>query len=85
MSTLVKNKNKVESVIFLVCIIILVIGYIIYLILKKISIYELELFSSNNSKRGKMMKIFKSDEIYDPDEKTYDCNDPDGDCGYDLD
>jgi hypothetical protein len=79
---------KIESVILLICILVLVFGYIIYKILKKLALYELELFScrsSSNSKRSKMMKVFKSDEIYDPDETPMVCDDPDGDCGYDID
>jgi len=47
--------------------------------------------SSNGSKREMMKKIYKSDEVLDPDEiimnnpNADDCYDPDGNCGVDPD
>ena len=47
--------------------------------------------SSNGSKREMMKKIYKSDEVLDPDEiimdnpNADDCDDPDGNCGVDPD
>ena len=101
---------KKESVVLLACILfIIVIGiiYIAYLIINKLIYGKKELFS-NDSKRDKMIKIFKSDDSRDPNDTYYtntsaninkqsqmhsgvysdtdytdDCNDPDGNCGYD--
>ena len=86
---------KKESIIILACIIIIIIFYIfylIYLILKKLLKYlnNKELFS-NDTKREKMKRIYKSNEVLDPDEiivdNPYDddCDDPDGNCGSDPD
>ena len=85
---------KKESTIILICIITIITFYIICWIFKMLNKIELELFSgrnsSSNTKRDKMKKIYKSDDISDPDEiLTDDTNnnvmDPDDDYGIDPD
>jgi hypothetical protein len=81
---------KNESTIILICIITIITFYCICWIFKMLNKIELELFSSNNSKRDKMKKIYKSDDISDPDEiLTDDANDnvmdPDDDYAMDPD
>jgi hypothetical protein len=84
--------NKLTSVILLACIIIISCTYLIYLIIsciyKLISI-DKELFRSSNSsndKRNKMIKIYKNDDIPDPDENPeYNINDPDSTVSIDPD
>ena len=85
-------ENKKESTIILACIIIILIFYFIYWIIKSI-INKKELFRNgdSNSKREKMKRIYKSNEILDPDEIIMsnsdidECDDPDGSCGADPD
>jgi len=54
-------------------------------------IKHIEMFSNSDSKREKMKKIYKSNDVSDPDEVTVDnpyddmCDDPDGDCSRDPD
>ena len=71
-------KYKSESLIILICILIIIIGYLLYWVIKKISIREL---FDNDSRREKMKRIYKSDEISDPDEQesssSRTCFDPD--------
>jgi len=99
-------KYKKESTIILACILIILISYFLYWIMKSMNKYitkymkksiikDNEMFSnrtsSNGSKREMMKKIYKSDEILDPDEiimnnpNADDCDDPDGNCGTDPD
>ena len=81
--TLSANKSnnyeyKSESLIILICILIIIIGYLLYWVIKKIAIREL---FDNDSRREKMKRIYKSDEILDPDEiensSSKTCFDPD--------
>lgn len=89
-------ENKKESTIILGCIIVILIFYVLYwcfISIKNIfkSKESFNCRNSSNSKRELMKKIYKSDEVLDPDEivtyNLYDdeCNDPDGDCGQDPD
>ena len=83
--------NKLTSIVLLGCIIIICVTYLLFIIIK----YTLKLFSSykelfkgssSNDKRSKMMKIYKSDEILDPDENPeYNINDPDSTISLDPD
>lgn len=81
---------KKESTIILACILTIITFYFFYWIIKCL-IKNTELFSNSNSKRDKMERIYKSDEILDPDEqamynyKDDGCFDPDSDCGRDPD
>jgi len=79
-------KYKSESLIILICILIIIIGYLLYWLIKKIAVREL---FYNDSRREKMKKIYKSDEIYDPDEEQSSslnaCFDPDCNGGMDPD
>jgi len=81
---------KKESIIILCCIIIIILFYCIYFMFNKI-IKHIEMFSNSDSKREKMKKIYKSNDVSDPDEVTVDnpyddmCDDPDGDCSRDPD
>jgi len=88
--------HKKESAIILACILSILLFYFIYWIITSFAsiINKKELFgcrNSGNSKRDKMTKIYKSNEVSDPDEivnyNPYDdeCDDPDGDCGHDPD
>ncbi len=82
------KSSKIISTVLLGCIIIIISCYFLYIIVniinklinKLISKY-IETFrngSSNNSKRHKMMEIYKNDDIPDPDENPqYNVNDPD--------
>ena len=83
---MVPGKNLISTTL-LMCIMVICIFYILYWLLNKF--IKIELFSnsnSNNDKRYKMMKIYKDDDIYDPDENTNDeCTDPDASCGKDPD
>ena len=68
--------NKNISLGLLICIIILLIGLIVYQIINFISsrIFVEQFFNKRNTR----MKIYKSDEIFDPDEQPeYDAQDPD--------
>ena len=65
-------EHKKESIIILGCIISILICYLLYWIytviiklINKTTQNNKELFSSNNSKREKMKKIYGSDEILD--------------------
>ena len=64
---------KKESTIILGCILSILLFYCFYWFSKSI-LNKIELFSNNNSKREIMKKIYKSDEICDPDE--LDMNNP---------
>ena len=83
--------NKLTSVILLACIIIISCTYSIYLIISciyKLIFEDKELFRSNssNDKRNKMIKIYKNDDIPDPDENPeYNINDPDSTISIDPD
>ena len=93
MINIIKYNYKKESTIILACILIIIV-FCILLWIKNNVIGKIELFngrsSSGNSKRDKMKRIYKSNEVSDPDEiVTYrdddDCDDPDGSCGSDPD
>ena len=74
--------NKNISLGLLICIIILLIGSIIYLIINFISsrIYIENFFNKRNTR----MKIYKSDEIFDPDKSLLNNDeDPDTNPKYD--
>jgi len=74
--------NKNISLGLLICIIILLIGSIIYLIINFISsrIYIENFFNKRNTR----MKIYKSDEIFDPDKSLLNNDeDPDTNQKYD--
>ena len=84
-----KYEYKKESAIIFACIMIILTFYCFYFF-SKLILNKIELFSNGNSKRDKMKKIYKSDEILDPDEITMDspsgyddCDDPDGTCSSD--
>jgi hypothetical protein len=88
--------HKRESLIIFYCIIIILVCYCFNLLLnKKYNEYKkyYEKFDnrsggkSNGSKRYKAMKIYKSNEIFDPDETSNadDICDPDGTKGCDPD
>lgn len=86
--------HKRESLIIFYCIIIILVCYFFNLLLnKKYNEYKkyYENFDnrgkSNGSKRNKMMSIYKSNEISDPDEnvKADEICDPDGTNGCDPD
>lgn len=83
---------KKESTVILGCILLILTFYCFYWFIKSIlKLNKIELFSNGNSKRDKMKRIYKSDEVLDPDEivmNSYnndDCDDPDGTCGTDPD
>ena len=61
---------KKESTIILICILTIITFYCICWILKILNRIEkeIELFSNNDSKRERMKKIYKSDDVADPDE-----------------
>jgi len=81
---------KKESTIILACILTIITFYFIYWIIKCL-IKNTELFSNSNSKRDKMERIYKSDDVHDPDEqvmynyKNDGCFDPDCNSKYDPD
>jgi hypothetical protein len=95
MNTIYKN----ETVVIFACILIISTGYCIFLLYHKTSeLYKNyqtyqnnnEYFGSrdrgNDSKRNKMIRIYKGDEILDPDEDPDDENDdPDSTRGRDPD
>jgi hypothetical protein len=80
---------KKESTIILACIIIIIVFYLILWCFEQLN--KIELFSNSDSKREKMKKIYKSDDVSDPDEmlddNSYDDNvrDPDDSYGMDPD
>jgi len=90
------KSSKTISTVLLGCIIIIISCYILYIIVniinklinKLISKY-IETFrngSSNNSKRHKMIQIYKNDDIPDPDENpNIEDNDPDSTISLDPD
>jgi len=96
MNTIYKN----ESFILFNCILIIILFYFLYYAYiflskylykyKKYNLYniKIEKFGSN-SKRSKMIKIYKGDNILDPDEiiynSNYNVNDPDSTYGKDPD
>jgi len=79
---------KRDSITLFICLIIIIVGYGLYFILKYIA--HKELF---DDKRNTMKKIYKyyGNKISDPDENEYknvynsECNDPDGNCSIDPD
>lgn len=82
--------NKLTSTILLSCIIIIIFTYLLYIICKYICKFvsrNKELFrNSSNDKRSKMIKIYKDDDILDPDENPeYNINDPDSTISIDPD
>ena len=98
MNTLYKN----ESFILFNCILVIILFYFIYCLYNFLYKYgcnyqkyksykkKMENFGSyGNSKRDKMIKIYKDDTILDPDDAPYnnkyddDNNDPDSTFGYD--
>lgn len=94
-----------QSFILFSCILIIILFYFVYYLYIFLSKYlsnylkyktynnKMERFGScgdSNSKRNKMIKIYKSDNIVDPDDSTYnnkydDDNDPDSTYGSDPD
>ena len=82
---------KNEALVIFCCILIIIIGYCLYFLYTKINkkCKNTEDFGSrkdSDSKRNKMMTIYKSDEILDPDEDPDDENDdPDSTRGRDPD
>lgn len=83
--------NKLISLVLLACIIIIIFTYLLFTIIKYtiklLSIYK-ESFRSNssNDKRSRMIKIYKSDDIPDPDENPdNNVNDPDSTISLDPD
>ena len=83
--------NNLTSVILLACIIIIIFAYLLFIIIKytfKLLSGDIELFrsSSSNDKRSKLIKIYKNDDIPDPDENPdYNVNDPDSTISLDPD
>jgi len=79
---------KKESIVIFSSIIILLLVYCLYLIVNKIKNYynkNTETFN-NNSKRSKMIRMYKNDNILDPDEDPDDeSDDPDSTRGRDPD
>ena len=82
---------KKESTVIFGCIIIILLFYSICFIFDKSKTYT-ENFGNNNSKRNKMIKIYKDSDIIDPNEipdmnPNYDDdnNDPDSNYAYDPD
>ena len=79
---------KKESIVIFSSIIILLLVYCLYLIVNKIKNYynkNTETFN-NNSKRSKMIRMYKNDNILDPDEDPDDeSDDPDSTRGSDPD
>ena len=78
------KNNKNISLGLLICIIILLIGSLVYLIIN----FILSRICVENffNKRNTRMKIYKSDEIFDPDESPIDDDDdPDTNPKYDPD
>jgi hypothetical protein len=76
--------NKNISLGLLICIIIILIGSIVYQIINFISsrIFIEQFFNKRNTR----MKIYKSDEIFDPDESAINNDeDPDTNPKYDPD
>ena len=95
----INNIYKNETVVIFCCILIILTGYCIFLLYHKTSeLYKnYQTYQNNNeyfgcrdkgndSKRNKMISIYKGDEILDPDEDTNDENDdPDSTGGRDPD
>jgi hypothetical protein len=80
------NNYKNESLVIFYCIITIIIFYFLCLLYNKTYKTYKEYFSSNDSKRSKMMKIYKGDETLDPDENPgLNIHDPDSSTGYDPD
>ena len=86
------KSNNLTSVILLACIIIIIFTYLLFIIIKytfKLLSGDIELFrssSSSNDKRSKLIKIYKNDDIPDPDENPdYNVNDPDSTISLDPD
>ena len=71
---------KKESTIILACIMLILTFYCFCFFTKSI-LNKIEFFSNNNSKREKMKKIYKSNDMSGPS----DCDDPDNNCGADPD
>jgi hypothetical protein len=85
------KSNNLTSVILLACIIIIIFTYSLFIIIKytfKLLSGDIELFrsSSSNDKRSNLIKIYKNDDIPDPDENPeYNINDPDSTISLDPD
>lgn len=86
--------NTLTSTVLLGCIIIILFSYLLFIIIKLINklinklIYKyIETFrSDSNSKRNKMITIYKDNDILDPDENPeYNVNDPDSTISIDPD
>ena len=61
-----------------ICIIFLIIGILVYNLLNMLSGMTNKIMEKFDNKRTTRIKIYKSDEIFDPDElPEYDENDPD--------
>lgn len=64
---------KNESIVIFGSILIILLFYVCYLIFKKLSnikYNDSEYFNNSNSKRSKMIKIYKKNDMSDPDEDT---------------
>ena len=89
------KSSKIISTVLLGCIIIIISCYFLYIIVNIINKLLNRLISryietfrnvSNNSKRNKMMEIYKNDDIPDPDENpNIEDNDPDSTISLDPD
>jgi hypothetical protein len=86
------NLYKNESEVIFSCMIIIIIFYCIFLIYNRINKtytrytkYK-ELFLNNDSKRSKMIRLYKDSDILDPDENpNLNIEDPDSTDGRDPD
>lgn len=84
------KSNKLTSLVLLGCIIIIILSYLLFIFFKGISNllsrYTETFNTDSNSKRSKIIKMYKSDEILDPDENPdYNVNDPDSTISIDPD
>ena len=81
------NNYKNESLVILLMILFILILYSINILYRKIFVEPFESNgNSNNSKRNKLINIYKNDSILDPDEDTNDeFSDPDSTNGHDPD
>ena len=78
------NNYKIESLVIFYCIIVVILIYFLILIYNKTYKTYREYFSSNDSKRNKMLKIYKSNDILGPETNQGD-NDPDSSQDFDID
>jgi uncharacterized membrane protein len=84
------NTQKLTAITLLGCIIVLIVIYLLYkfviTLINLINTKETFYGKNGNSKRDKMIKIYKHDDILDPDENTNnELRDPDSDYGRDPD